>query len=225
MVDGYLRGFRLGSDEKEGESLSDQWLTWIKQIQALAQSGLHFSKDVYDRERYETLRALSYEMMAAYAHTEIGHIKNLFVNEVGYQTPKVDVRAVVFQENKLLMVRETHDGCWALPGGFCDVGLSVAENAVKEVGEESGYETAPGKLLALLDMNKHHHPPQPFHYYKIFIQCHLIGGEAVKGIETSDIGFFTEDQLPPLSYRRNTTAQLAMLFEFLRDRHKEVIVD
>ncbi|MFC7785363.1 NUDIX hydrolase [Rossellomorea sp. GCM10028870] len=205
--------------------MSDKWLGWAKRIQALSQSGLAFSKDVYDIERYEELRTISAEIMQEYTDLEMMKIRELFTNESGYQTPKVDVRGVVFKDNKILMVREKVDDKWSLPGGFCDVGLSPSENIVKEIREESGYDVTPVKLLALLDMNKHPHPSQPYHYYKIFIQCEVTGGEAKSGIETKGINFFGEENLPELSVGRNTESQINLLFEFLRDPSKETVYD
>ncbi|MCR8849341.1 NUDIX hydrolase [Rossellomorea sp. SC111] len=205
--------------------MSDKWLEWARRIQALSQSGLAFSKNVYDKERYEELRAISTEIMQEYTGLEMTKIKDLFANESGYQTPKVDVRGVVFKDDKILMVKEKIDDKWSLPGGFCDIGLSPSENVVNEIKEESGYDVTPVKLLALLDLNKHPHPPQSHHYYKIFIQCRMTGGESRSGVETKGIGFFEEDDLPELSVGRNTESQIKMMFEFLRDGGKEAVYD
>ena len=205
--------------------MSHKWLEWAKKIQAISQSGLTFSKDPYDIERYNELRYLSTEIIAEYTNLEMEKVVDLFASETGYQTPKVDVRGVVFKENKILMVRESEDLTWSLPGGFCDVGLSATENVVKEIQEESGYIVYPKRLLAVLDMNKHPHPPQPYHYYKLFIQCEIIGGNASTGLETDKIGFFNENALPQLSTNRNTESQIQMLFDFLRNPLKETIFD
>lgn len=205
--------------------MSGQWLEWAKRIQSLSQSGLTFSKDVYDIERYEQLREISVEIMAEYTDLEMNKIRNLFTNETGYQTPKVDVRGVVFQNNEILLVKENEDDKWALPGGFCDIGLSPSENAVKEIKEESGYDVVPIRLLAVLDKNKHPHPPDAYHYYKIFILCGITGGKATLGIETNNIQFFSEDKLPPLSTHRNTESQINLLFEFLRNPEKQTLLD
>jgi ADP-ribose pyrophosphatase YjhB (NUDIX family) len=205
--------------------MSDKWLEWAKRIQALSQSGLAFSKDIFDIERYEELRAISAEIIAEHTGLEIQKVKDLFTNEVGYQTPKVDVRGVVFKDDKILMVRENIDDRWALPGGFCDIGLSPSENIVKEIKEESGYDVIPTKLLALLDKDKHPHPPEAYHYYKIFMRCEIIGGDATTGIETNSIQFFSIDNLPSLSTNRNTESQIKTLFEFLENPKKETIFD
>lgn len=205
--------------------LSYKWLDWAKRIQAISQSGLSFSNDIYDFERYEELRKISAEIIEEHTDVEMKKVLDLFVNERGYQTPKVDVRGGLFYDNKILLVREKIDDKWSLPGGFCDVGLSPAENVIKEIKEESGYDSIAKKLIALLDMNKHSHPPQPYHYYKVFIQCELVGGQARTGIETKDVKFFSENNLPELSKDRNTKEQISMLFEFLRNPNKVAMFD
>lgn len=205
--------------------MSHKWLEWAKRIQSLSQTGITFSKDIYDIERYEELRNISAEIISEYTGLEMEKIKDLFTSEKGYQTPKIDVRGAVFKDDKILLVREKIDDRWSLPGGFCDIGLSPSENVVKEVKEESGYDVNAKKLIALLDMNKHSHPPQPYHYYKIFIQCELTGGKAETGLETKDVRFFSEKNLPKLSTGRNTEEQIYMLFDFLRNPNKVSIFD
>ncbi|GAE30495.1 NUDIX hydrolase [Halalkalibacter hemicellulosilyticus] len=205
--------------------MEPKWLEWAKQLQAIAQAGLTYSKDVYDLERFEMIRNLSVEIMAEYTEVDQDMIKELFTNETGYATPKVDIRAVVFQENKLLMVKEKADGQWALPGGWGDIGLTPSEVAVKEVKEESGFEVKPVKLIGILDKKCHPHPPSPYHVYKIFIQCEIIGGQAKKGMETSEVDFFTENELPTLSVERNTESQIHWVFKHLHHLEEPVYVD
>ncbi|KGA96471.1 ADP-ribose pyrophosphatase [Alkalihalobacillus alcalophilus ATCC 27647 = CGMCC 1.3604] len=205
--------------------MSLQWLDWARRIQALSQAGLTFSKDEFDLERYTELQQISAEILATYSEHSFEKINQLFANEEGYQTPKVDVRGVVFEQGKILMVQEKADGKWSLPGGFCEVGLSPTENVVKEIEEEAGYRTKAKKLLALLDMNKHFHPPQPYHYYKVFIECEVDKAVAMEGLETSQVKFFREDGLPPLSENRNTKEQIEMLFELRRNEGEHAIVD
>nr|WP_245809603.1 NUDIX hydrolase [Cohnella massiliensis] len=202
-----------------------KWLEWAKQIQAIAQTGLTYAKDVYDIERYEALRQLSVDILANYTWAGKERIRLAFAGETGYATPKTDIRAVVFRDGKILLVREKIDGAWALPGGWADIGLSPSEVAVKEVREESGYEVKPVRLLAVLDKKFHDHPPEPYHIYKLFIRCDIVGGQALSGVETSDVGFFAQDGLPELSVERNTAAQIHAMFEFLRDPAKEVLLD
>lgn len=196
-----------------------------KKNSGFVQSGLAFSKDIYDIERYEELRNISIEIMAEHTELDMDKVRDLFTNETGYQTPKVDVRGVVFKNNQILLVKENIDDKWALPGGFCDIGLSPSENVVKEIKEESGFDVIPIRLIALLDKNKHSHPPEAYHYYKIFIMCEITGGKPTLGTETNNINFFSEHNLPQLSTNRNTESQIKTLFEFLRNPEKETIFD
>lgn len=199
----------------EVKMMSNKWLHWANRIQAIAQSGKAFSSDPYDVERYDELLTMSADILANYGDVDTKIVKTLFENESGYQTPKLDGRGVVFLDNKVLLVREKKDQLWSLPGGFCEVGSSAKENVEKEIYEESGYQTKATRLLGLYDMQKHGHPLQPFHYYKVFLQCEIIDGTASKGVETDQVGFFTRDSLPPLSTRRNTEEQVKSMFAFL----------
>ncbi|PGS47953.1 NUDIX hydrolase [Bacillus sp. AFS041924] len=205
--------------------MSLKWLEWAQKIQAISQAGLTFTKDVYDKERYEELRHISADIMNHYSELQIEEIEGLFRNEHGYPTPKVDVRGVVFKNGKILLVKEKIENKWSLPGGFCDVGLSASENVVKEIFEESGYKVEVKKLLAVLDMTKHAHPPQSYHFYKFFIQCEIIGGNSTTGIETSDIDFFDAEHLPDLSLSRNTASQIKLMFEYNENPLKETCFD
>lgn len=202
-----------------------KWLTWAKEIQAIAQTGLTYAKDVYDIERYQALRDLSVDIMANYTFESRERIALSFAGDEGYCTPKVDIRGVVFQGEKILLVREKLDGNWALPGGWGDIGLSPREVAVKEIAEESGFQTEPVRLLAVLDKKFHNHPPEPYHVYKMFILCRIVGGEAAAGVETSGVAFFAEDELPELSQERNTAEQVRTMFQFLKNPEKQVILD
>jgi ADP-ribose pyrophosphatase YjhB (NUDIX family) len=201
------------------------WIETAKKIQAIAQAGLAYSDNKYDIERYEELREISIEIMSQFTDLDMEKVKELFANETGYQTPKVDVRGVVFKDGKILMVKEVIDNRWSLPGGWADVGLTPAEVTVKEVKEESGLDVKPVKLLAVLDKKKHPHPPSPYHIYKLFVKCEIIGGEARSGLETSEVGFFDRNHLPELSIDRNTESQIMMLFEYLDNPNKEVVFD
>ena len=133
--------------------MEPKWLKWAKELQAIAQAGLTYSNDIYDLERFEMIRNLSIEMLASHTKVEQTMIKDLFANETGYATPKVDVRAVIFKGDKLLMVRERADKLWALPGGWGDIGLTPSEVAVKETKEEAGFDVQANQLVAVLDKN------------------------------------------------------------------------
>ncbi|SNZ14717.1 ADP-ribose pyrophosphatase YjhB, NUDIX family [Terribacillus aidingensis] len=203
----------------------EKWLEWARRMQAISQAGLHFSKDVFDKERYTELQQLSSEIIATYTGEPAEDMEEMLAAEKGYPTPKLDVRGIVFKGDKLLLVKEKMDNRWSLPGGFCEIGLSAGENVVKEMKEESGFDVKPVKLLAVLDSDKHTDKPQLFHYYKVFLQCEIVGGGAQEGVETSEIGFFGESELPPLSLKRNTNAQIQMLFSFLHNKKKASVFD
>ncbi len=201
------------------------WLDMAKRMQALAQSGLEYSDNKYDRDRYQQMRELSLEIMHDFTGLKMDRLVGVFASEQGYQTPKVDVRGVVFRGDQILMVRETIDGNWSLPGGWADVGLTPSEVAVKEVREESGLEVVPERLLAVLDKKRHNHPPDLFHIYKIFILCRETGGELKGGMETSETGFFGPDEFPPLSVPRISTEQIRLMYEFKNDPLKPAAFD
>jgi ADP-ribose pyrophosphatase YjhB (NUDIX family) len=191
-----------------------QWLHWARRLQAIAQTGLTFTRDHYDRERYEQLHTIAAEMMAAGSGMpDSQKILELFRGESGYATPKIDVRGAVIRQDQVLLVRERGDGGWTLPGGWADVGESPAAMVVREVKEESGYDVVPRKLAALFDRNKHPHPPIPSHVYKLFFLCDLSGGKATPSFETLEVGFFPRHQLPQLSASRITLYQIEHMFD------------
>lgn len=197
---------------------SHRWLEWCSRIQAIAQTGLTFARDPYDLERYQALQNLAAEMLAAGTETDLRQIQNFLATDAGYATPKVDVRGAVFRDRKILLVRERSDGKWTLPGGWADVNESPAENVIREVREESGFETRVVKLLALFDRSKHPHEPAfPHHVYKLFLHCEIIGGAATPSPETDGVEFFAETELPELSSTRITQAQIHRLFEHQRN--------
>ncbi|MEL6462028.1 MAG: NUDIX hydrolase [Cyanobacteria bacterium J06636_27] len=197
--------------------MQSKWLEWAQKIQATAQNGLTYTKNVFDIERYQYLQQLAAEIIASHTNIEQDYLQDLFAQETGYATPKVDVRGAVFQDNKILLVKERSDGCWTLPGGWADVGESPSESVVKEILEESGYHTRVTKLIAVYDRDKQGHPPHPNYIYKLFFQCELIGGSASTSIETEDVGFFAEDNIPELSLGRILPNQITKLFEHYRN--------
>lgn len=197
-----------------------QWLVWSRELQAIAQTGLAFTRDPYDRERYLALRALASSMLAAHTATSAGAIATLFDGETGYATPKLEVRAAVFDvHGRVLMVRESlDDHRWTLPGGWADVNLTPAENALKEVREESGYEAQVVKLAAVWDRARQGHPPSVFACTKLFFLCKVSGGEARPSLETSEVAWFARHELPlDLSLGRVLPQQLARMFEHAAD--------
>jgi ADP-ribose pyrophosphatase YjhB (NUDIX family) len=188
--------------------------TWTRRVQAIAQTGLAFTRDHYDQQRYEELLAIAAEMMAAGAGIpDSQKVLDLFREERGYATPKIEVRGAVLHDGQVLLVREREDGGWTLPGGWADVGDTPSAMVVREVKEESGYDVVPRKLAALFDRNKHPHPPIASHAYKLFFLCDLIGGEAAPSFETPEVAFFPSNDLPKLSPSRVTEYQIRHMFE------------
>jgi ADP-ribose pyrophosphatase YjhB (NUDIX family) len=204
-----------------------QWLKWAQQLQAIAQNGLTYCKNDFDIERYHQLRVIAAQIMATGFNFDPNQILEEFNNQVGYDTPKVDVRAAVFDSAKILLVQEKEDGCWTLPGGWADVGVSPSECVIKEVHEESGYHVRVVKLLAVYDRNhiRHDHPPLVHHVYKIFFQCELIGGTPTKSIETTDIAFFGEQEIPQLSLTRIVPSQITRMFEHYHNANMQTDFD
>lgn len=196
---------------------NERWLQWAVELQSLAQAGLTYGRDAYDRERYERIREISAEIIAHMAEIPLEKAKDLFCNESGYQTPKLDTRAAIFQEGKILLVRE-NDGRWSLPGGWCDVNVSVAENTVKEVREESGLDVVVERMIAVQDRAKHNLPVYAYGVCKIFMQCAVIGGKFEENIETTEFRYFAEDELPELASEKNNEEQIKMCFEASRSR-------
>jgi ADP-ribose pyrophosphatase YjhB (NUDIX family) len=190
-----------------------QWLTWVQRLQAIAQNGLTFANNPFDQERYESIRTIAAEIAATHTAEDMLYVRQLFAREVGYATPKVDVRGVVLCHQAILLVREREDNRWTLPGGWVDVWESPSTAVVREVYEESGYHTRAVKLLALYDKNQHAHPPSPYHVYKLFFQCELMGGDPSHSKETDGVAFFQVDTLPPLSLTRVLPTQISRLFE------------
>jgi ADP-ribose pyrophosphatase YjhB (NUDIX family) len=194
-------------------SIEPAWVKWARNLQAIAQTGLHFSESEYDLERYRKILEISSEIFANYSGGSLALIRGLFENQTGYATPKVDVRGVVFRDDKLLMVQERSDGLWTLPGGWADVNDSPSEAVEREIVEESGFRVKAERMIAVFDRAKQGNPPPfPFHVYKLFIGCRLLGGEATTSMETTGVEFVGEHEIPPLSLTRNTGAQIKFCF-------------
>ena len=205
--------------------MKEKWLLWASGLQSIAQAGLTYSMNSYDLERYEKIREITVEILNEY--TNLGHetIKYLFTSETGYQTPKVDIRASVFKDDKILMVKEKSDGGWSLPGGWADVNTSIRESAVRECFEEAGAIVNPFRIIAIHHANKRNNPLFLHTIYKIFVECELIEICFKENTETIETGFFGIENLPELSFHRNTPEQIKMCFEARRQNPFETIFD
>jgi len=178
------------------------WLLWAREIQAIGQSGIHFSTTEYDRQRYQRLVALAAEIFADQTGQDISAFQQSFKLQSGYATPKVDVRAAVFNRNQILLVQERADQRWSMPGGFADVNEPPSAMVEREVKEESGYLVKARKLVGVYESNHDRHPLEVYHVYKLIFLCDLIGGSPERSFETLDVGMFPLDQLPDLSLGR-----------------------
>ena len=200
--------------------MKEQWLEWAIELQSLAQAGLTYGKDIFDRERYERIREISAEIMAYKTDIPVQKVKDLFCNETGYQTPKLDTRAAIFQNGKILLVKE-NSGKWSLPGGWVDVNVSVKENTIKEVKEEAGLDVTADKVIAIQDRSKHNLPVYAYGVCKIFVLCTIIGGAFKENIETTGFAYFSENELP----EKNNEEQVKMCFEAYRTKNWSTLFD
>ena len=195
----------------------EKWLKWAIEIQSLAQAGLTYTDNVYDIERYERLRELAAEIIEEKSNISLEKVKDLFCNENGYQTPKIDTRAAIFKDEKILLTHE-NNGTWSLPGGWCDVLESVASNTIKEVKEETGLDVETIKIIAVQDRNKHNKPIYAYGVCKIFVLCNVIGGEFIENIETTEIKYFSLDEIPNnLAEEKTNNEQIEMCFKAYKD--------
>lgn len=201
-----------------------QWLEWVNELQQLAQNGLAYAHDKFDKERYERLREISVEMMSSKTGLGEGLVKDLFASDLGYQTPKLDNRAVIFKNDKILLVQES-DKRWSLPGGWQDANQSIRSNIIKEVGEETGYKATPLKILALQDRNKHNPPLYAINIYKVFVLCEVDDSPFQPNIETLARAYFDLEELPELAEEKTTKAQLEMCFKAYKNEEWEVYFD
>ncbi len=205
--------------------MNNKWLEWATELQSIAQAGLTFAENQYDIDRYHKIRDLSVNIIHEYTDLDHSKIRKLFASETGYQTPKVDVRAAVFKDDSILMVKEKVDGRWSLPGGWADVNSSVSESAVRECFEEAGANVRPKRIIAVHLANRQNDFVYPFTIYKIIVECELIDHSFAKNSETLDSGFFQIDNLPELSVERNNFNQIKLCFEAKKNKQFEAKFD
>ena len=203
---------------------NEKWLQWAVELQSLAQAGLFYCKDKYDMERYERIREISAEMICYKSDISLEKVKDLFCGDAGYQTPKIDTRAAIFKDEKILLVHEAN-GTWALPGGWVDVNVSVEENMIKEVKEEAGLDVKVKRIIAVQDREKHNLPIYAYKVCKIFMQCEVTGGEFISNIETTGFSYFGIDELPCLAEEKNNREQIEMCFQAMRSKVWEALYD
>ena len=205
--------------------MNDRILDWAMKIQSIAQTGLAYCRDEFDRERYTELRELSAEMLAERTELPVGRVRELFCGESGYQTPKLDTRAAIVEDGRILLVRE-RDGRWVLPGGWCDVDRSVAENTVKEALEETGLTVEAERLIAVQDWRRHNACNYIYGIIKIFVLCRAIGGEFAQNIETTETAYFSAEELPEqLAVEKTSREQALMCLDAAAGRLPGVLFD
>lgn len=206
--------------------MNDKLLTLAKRVQAIAESGLHYTESDWDTDRYKELEKIVMEMISKITDQPFEVVKVALPDRYGYKTPKIDVRAVLINpENEILLVKERVDSRWSMPGGWCDIGFTPREVAEKEAEEEAGILLKAGRLLAVLDKKCHDHPEDLHYTYKIFIECTAEDYSISTGMETLDVGFFKQDQLPELSTPRNTRGQIDKMFDFHYGRIHWPLID
>lgn len=206
------------------KTLQPQWLEWAKELQFLAQTGLTYSKDVFDIERFERIREISAEIISAQSELSLEKVKDLFCNETGFQTPKLDTRAAIFKEDKILLVKE-RNGTWSLPGGWVDVNQTVKSNTEKEVEEEAGLKVEATRIIAVQDRNMHNVPPYAYNVCKVFVLCEILSGHFQPNIETTESNYFRLEELPLLAEEKNNEEQIKMCFSAYHDKNWQVLFE
>jgi ADP-ribose pyrophosphatase YjhB (NUDIX family) len=209
----------------EIEHQPPRWLEWAREIQALSQTGLHYAENDYQRQRNQRLSEIAAEIISQHSDLEYIPLVDVFLAQIGYATPRVDVRGAVFQEGKLLMVRERQDGGWTMPGGWADVGDVPSQAAEREVWEEAGFRVKARKVIGVYDANRVD-PLELFHAFKLVFLCDLLGGAARPSDETSEVAFFSLEEMPePLSGERTRARHIQDAFTMFRDETVPTVFD
>lgn len=203
---------------------NERWLQWAVELQGLAQAGIFYAEDQFNIERYGRIRDIAAEMISYKSEIPIDKVRDLFCNEVGYQTPKLDTRAAIFDNGKILLVKE-NNGTWSLPGGWVDVDVSVKENVIKEVKEEAGLDVTADTVIAVQDREKHNLPIYAYKVCKVFVLCSVISGAFESNIETIKSQYFAIDELPLLATEKNNEEQIQMCFDAYQSENWKTLID
>ena len=202
-----------------------RWLEWAREIQQLSQTGLAFAITNYEKKRYKRLTEITAEIVEHHTQLEKQSVEKVLMAQPGYATPKIDVRAAVIKDDKILLVQERSDKRWAMPGGWADVGDIPSEVAIRETKEESGYEIKPVKVIGVFDANRLGDQLELFHAFKIVFLCDLTGGAAAISEETQDVNFFSLDSLPSLSLNRTNEKHINEIIAHLKDPQRQTYFD
>lgn len=221
------------TDNNRGIEMSNQqidipsWLSWAREIQSIAQTGYHYALNDFQRERYTRLKEIAAEIMSYGSNVNFNDLSVLFQSQVGYATPKIDVRGAVFKKGKILLVREQVDNCWTLPGGWADVGESPSQSVEREVKEESGLRVKAYKLVGIYDANRMTSAALAvFHAYKIIFLCEIMGGDLSTGDETSEAEYFHITRIPEnLSLLRTNKRHIEDAFVAFNDSLSKPVFD
>lgn len=211
-------------DRIEKENAQRKWISWAMELQFIGQAGITYSKDRFDQERFERVRELSGEIMSEYTGLSMEQVTDLFCNETGFQTPKLDTRAAIIEKGKILLVKE-QDGRWSVPGGWVDVNETAGRNVAKETWEEAGLKVVPRRVVALQDRNLHNTPPYAYGICKIFFLCDVVEGEFKPNIETSESRWFALEELPELAEEKITREQIEMCFAAYENENWRAVFD
>ncbi|MDD2533471.1 MAG: NUDIX hydrolase [Eubacteriales bacterium] len=203
----------------------DRLVQWAIELQSIAQAGLTYSQNPYELERFTRIREIAAEIMQEKSGLDLDFVNDVFCSEKGFQTPKLDTRAAIFKDDKILLVKETLGGTWSMPGGWVDVDQSIASNTIKEVQEEAGLDVVADRLVAVLDRNRHNTPPYAHGICKAFVLCTVIGGHFQPNLETTASEYFSLDALPELSLGKNTAAQIRLCYDAWLDEKWQVVFD
>ncbi len=201
----------------------DMLIKLAMELQSIAQNGLTYTKDLYDKERFERVREISAQFMSMKTGFSLERVKDIFCNETGYQTPKIETRAAMFSKNKILLVKEQEK--WALPGGWVDYNETIASSTIKEVKEETGLDVIPLRIIAIQDRNKHNSPKFAYGICKVFILCSIVSGSFQPNNETTESGFFSLNELPILDENKTIYNQIQMCFKSFKNEKWEVVFD
>ncbi len=205
---------------------SQSLLQHIMRLNAIADIGLLYCNNEFDQERYSELKEMSRRMLAELTGAGDEVLAELFPPVKDYPTVKVDIRALVFSpDHRILLVQESADGKWSLPGGWAEIGSSPKENIIREVKEETGLDVNVNRLLAVFDKSKHPHPPKPFYIYKMVFRCETLSGDLRKGHDVLDASFFSLHELPPLSEDRILASQIELTYRKALENDFSVYVD
>ena len=208
------------------QNKGSELITLAQRIRAMSQTALTYSSNEYEIERSKEFIEISHRITSIVSGVSDDEISACFNPVKEYITPKLDIRAVIFNDkDEILLVREKADGRWSLPGGWSDVGFTPTEIVVKEVKEETGFDVYVVKLLAVLDKRCYKHPSSTFYVYKFCFLCEITGGDDELTFDILDKGFFALHKLPPLSLDRILPEQIELLDKLRRDPDSKVYCD